>query len=116
MKLFCMYLGYLTLTLGFVSATKEYNVKDQNKMVVCYWGTWANYRPKDGKFTPKDVDPLLCTHLIYSFVGLDETSSTIKSLDTWMDLEENYALGGFRKATDLKLSYPHLKETLAIGG
>jgi len=102
--------------LVFVSVINAYNVKDHNKMVVCYWGTWANYRPKDGKFTPEDVDPLLCTHLIYSFVGLDETSSTIKSLDTWMDLEENYALGGFRKATDLKLSYPHLKVTLAIGG
>ena len=33
-----------------------------------------------------------------------------------MNLEENYALGGFRKTTDLKLRYPHLKVTVAIGG
>lgn len=33
--------------------------------VVCYWGTWANYRPKEGKFTPESVDGSLCTHLIY---------------------------------------------------
>merc|ERR1719433_187638 len=33
-----------------------------------------------------------------------------------MDLEDNYGLAGFRKATDLKKTHPHLKVTLAIGG
>ena len=33
-----------------------------------------------------------------------------------MDLEDNYGLAGFKKATDLKYSYPHLKVTIAIGG
>ena len=55
--------------------------------VVCYWGTWANYRPEAGKFTPEDVDPSLCTHLIYSFAGLEQANWTMKSLDPWMDLE-----------------------------
>jgi len=96
--------------------TELYNVNDHSKVVVCYWGTWANYRPGKGKFTPEDIDPSLCTHLIYSFVGLEEKTSTIKSLDTWMDLEDNYALGGFKKAVDLKLEYPHLKVSVAIGG
>ena len=36
---------------------------------------------------PENVDPTLCTHLIYSFVGLDTDNWTIKSLDPWMDLE-----------------------------
>eukprot|EP00092_Neocalanus_flemingeri_P017579 GFUD01019020.1.p1 GENE.GFUD01019020.1~~GFUD01019020.1.p1 ORF type:complete len:440 (+),score=91.01 GFUD01019020.1:70-1389(+) len=116
MKFYCLFLGYLTAILVVDSRAKVYNVNHHSKMVVCYWGTWANYRPKDGKFTPEDVDPSLCTHLIYSFVGLNETTNTIKSLDTWMDLEENYGLGGFKKTTDLKLRYPHLKVTLAIGG
>ena len=35
--------------------------------VVCYWGTWANYRPEGGKFTPEHIDPTLCTHLIYRY-------------------------------------------------
>jgi len=96
--------------------SKVYTVKDHTKVVVCYWGTWANYRPDKGKFTPEDVDPSLCTHLIYSFVGLDEKTGTVKSLDTWMDLEDNYALSGFKKAVDLKLEYPHLKVSVAIGG
>ena len=87
----------------------EWTVKGHNKVVVCYWGTWANYRPKDGKFTPEDIDPSLCTHLIYSFAGLDAENDSIKPLDPWMDLEEGYGLQGYRKATDLKYAYPHLK-------
>lgn len=84
-------------------------VKGHDKRVVCYWGTWANYRPKDGKFTPEDIDPSLCTNLIYSFAGLDTETDSIKPLDKWMDLEEGYGLQGYRKATDLKYAYPHLK-------
>ncbi len=33
-----------------------------------------------------------------------------------MDLEDNYGLAGFKKATDLKRSFPKLKVTVAIGG
>eukprot|EP00095_Tigriopus_kingsejongensis_P008527 maker-scaffold81_size397536-snap-gene-1.12 protein:Tk08527 transcript:maker-scaffold81_size397536-snap-gene-1.12-mRNA-1 annotation:"chitinase" len=94
----------------------QHTVNGHQKQVVCYWGTWATYRPKDGKFTPEDIDASLCTNLIYSFAGLDEATSTIKSLDPWMDLEDNYGLAGFRKATALKHAYPDLKVTLAIGG
>jgi len=94
----------------------DYSVHGHNKQVVCYWGTWANYRPGDGKFTPEHVDPSLCTNLIYSFVGLDTTTWTIKSLDRWMDLADDYGLDGFGKATRLKRDHPHLKVTLAIGG
>ncbi len=87
-----------------------------DKQVVCYWGTWANYRPKAGKFTPEDVDPALCTNLIYSFAGLDGDTWQIKSLDPWMDLSDDYGLDGFGKATALKYANPKLKVTLAIGG
>ena len=54
---------------------------------MCYWGTWANYRPDGGKFTPEHIDPTLCTHLIYSFAGLETSNWTMKSLDPWMDLD-----------------------------
>ena len=62
-------------------------VHNHDKQVVCYWGTWANYRPDGGKFTPEHIDPTLCTHLIYSFAGLESHNWTMKSLDPWMDLE-----------------------------
>ena len=94
----------------------KHSTLDHSKQVVCYWGTWANYRPKAGKFTPEDVDPFLCTNLIYSFAGLDGKTWRIRSLDPWMDLADNYGLDGFGKATSLKLSNPELKVTLAVGG
>jgi len=94
----------------------DYGVYGHNKQVVCYWGTWANYRPEPGKFTPENIDPDLCTNIIYSFAGLDSSTWEIKSLDTWMDLKENYGLAGFEKATNLKRNRPKLKVTLAIGG
>lgn len=108
------------LTAGQLSAATEvrsdFTVHGHTQQVVCYWGTWANYRPEGGKFTPDHVDPTLCTHLIYSFAGLDSGNWTIKSLDPWMDLEDNYGLAGFKKATSLKYKHPHLKVSLAIGG
>ena len=45
-----------------------------------------------------------------------EAPWSIKSLDPWMDLEDEYRLAGFRKVTDLKYVNPKLKITLAIGG
>lgn len=34
---------------------------------MCYYTNWAGYRSGDGKFSVDDIDPNLCTHLIYSF-------------------------------------------------
>ena len=35
--------------------------------VVCYYTNWSQYRPKKGKFLPEDIDPFLCTHVIFAF-------------------------------------------------
>lgn len=48
--------------------------------VVCYFGSWANYRPGNGKFFVDDIDPFLCTHVIYTFVGLSADGS-VRILD-----------------------------------
>ncbi|CAH0599782.1 unnamed protein product [Chrysodeixis includens] len=87
-----------------------------DKKVVCYVATWAVYRPDPGKFSLEDLEPGLCTHLVYSFAGLNETSNTIKSLDPWQDLETDYGKAGYKRLVALKNKYPHLKVTLAIGG
>ncbi|KOB72725.1 Chitinase, partial [Operophtera brumata] len=72
------------------------------KKVVCYVATWAVYRKQHGQFNLEDLDPSLCTHLIYSFAGLDENKNSIKT--------------GFKRLVALKERYPHLKVTIAIGG
>ena len=106
----------LTCLVQVLLTTEEVSVSSHDKVVICYWGTWANYRPKQGKFVADNVDGSLCTHLIYSFAGLDTNNWNIKTLDAWLDLEDNYGLKGFKKATDLRLKYPHLKVMIAIGG
>ncbi|XP_031640870.1 probable chitinase 2 isoform X2 [Contarinia nasturtii] len=87
-----------------------------NKVVVCYVSTWAVYRPNNGKFAIENIDPNLCTHLVYAFAGLDKDIFTIKSMDPWQDLKDNYGLGGYERITNLRQSHPHLKVSLAIGG
>lgn len=35
------------------------------KNLVCYYGTWAVYRPDAGRYPVENIDPFLCTHIIY---------------------------------------------------
>jgi chitinase len=34
--------------------------------------SWSQKRPGAGKFTPENVDALLCTHVIYAFATLKD--------------------------------------------
>lgn len=87
-----------------------------DKVVVCYISTWAVYRPGRGSFSLDNIDPNLCTHLVYAFAGLNASSNSIRSLDPWQDLKDDYGKGGYEKITGLRKTYPHLKISLAIGG
>ncbi|XP_063217646.1 probable chitinase 2 [Bacillus rossius redtenbacheri] len=87
-----------------------------DRAVVCYVAAWAGYRPGRGAFALDDLDPALCTHLVYAFAGLNITSNSIRSLDPYHDLEENYGKGSYKKMTNLRSRFPHLKVTIAIGG
>ncbi|XP_074603802.1 chitotriosidase-1-like [Brevipalpus obovatus] len=85
------------------------------KVLICYYGTWAVYRPGRGKYPVENIDPFLCTHLIYSFSGLGYDNK-IRPLDPWNDLPDNYGKGAFVRFVNLKKINPQLKTLLAIGG
>ncbi|XP_017798525.1 PREDICTED: probable chitinase 2 [Habropoda laboriosa] len=85
-----------------------------NKIVTCYVASWAVYRPNNGKFGIDNIRPELCTHLIYTFAGLNDTTWTIRSLDPDLDIRNN--IGNYRRMTQLRQKYPELKVLLAIGG
>ena len=89
-------------------------VSASERRVVCYWGSWSIYRPGDGKFEVANIDPNICTHIIYAFAGLNAETNKIMSLDTWNDLPGN--LDSFGKFTRLAKSHSNLKALLAIGG
>lgn len=82
---------------------------------MCYYGSWAVYRPEKGKFPVENIDPFLCTHVIYTFAGLG-FDSKIRSLDPWNDLKDDYGKGAFERFVKLKQINPRLKTMVAIGG
>ncbi|CAH2239666.1 probable chitinase 2 [Pararge aegeria] len=106
-KLNLFVLCILTVTCSYVAA--------KEKVVVCYYGTWATYRHGDGQFDVAQINTDLCTHLIYTFVGINNQGVVI-SLDPWLDLPDNWGRDNFRKFNALKQYKPSLKTLLAVGG
>lgn len=49
-------------------------------------GSWAAYREGKAKFEIENIDPSVCTHLIYSFAGLTSTHDGIRSLGNSLTL------------------------------
>ncbi|KAL1772097.1 acidic mammalian chitinase [Sigmodon hispidus] len=75
--------------------------------LVCYFSNWAQYRSGLGRFVPDNIDPCLCTHLIYAFAGM--RNNEITTIE-WNDVELYKSFNG------LKNRNSKLKTLLAIGG
>lgn len=60
--------------------------------VVCYWGTWSVYRPGLGKFEVNNIDPNICTHVVYTFFGA-KADGAVSYLDPYLDLPDAYGRG-----------------------
>lgn len=60
--------------------------------MVCYYTNWSVYRPGTAKFSPQNINPYLCTHLIYAFGGFTKENS-LKPFDKYQDIEKGMVLG-----------------------
>ncbi|CAH1365909.1 unnamed protein product [Tenebrio molitor] len=69
--------------------------------VLCYYETWV-----EGDFGPDDIDVNICTHINYSFMGVNEDGSL--RLDGSDDI--------LQRLSDLKAKNPNLKLILSVGG
>ncbi|KAM8917112.1 chitinase, acidic.1 isoform 2-T2 [Spinachia spinachia] len=78
-----------------------------NKLV-CHMTNWAQYRPSSAKFTPDNIDPFLCTHVIYALASINSFNQ-ISAIE-WND-EEQYS-----RLNNLKNINSALKTLLTVGG
>ena len=99
-----------------LAAGLAFEATSGKKVVMCYFGSWSVYRWSYGLFDVENIDPFLCTHLVYGFAGLNKDTYTIEALDKFNDLEEEWGKGAYNRFTGLKGQNPDLKVLLAIGG
>ncbi|RVE70894.1 hypothetical protein OJAV_G00068520 [Oryzias javanicus] len=76
--------------------------------LVCYFTNWSQYRPGNGKFLPSNIDPDLCTHLIYAFAGINDQNELVT-----IDVNDDAFYLSFN---GLKQRNPNLKTLLSVGG
>lgn len=84
----------------------EIDPNSTNARIICYFTKWSQKRPGAGKFEPENIDPTLCTHLVYAFTGLKD-----HKLD-----EESEDPSILASLVKLKEKNPDLKLLLAVGG
>nr|XP_022315649.1 acidic mammalian chitinase-like isoform X2 [Crassostrea virginica] len=87
------------------------NIGETKYKMVCYYTNWSQYRNGVGKFFPPDIDPHLCTHIVYAFGKL--VGNKITNFE-WNDNDEYNNL--YKQVNDLKMKNPALKTLLAMGG
>lgn len=78
---------------------------------VCYVSNWSQYRPGDGSFKPPNINPALCSHIVYAFAAMDQQFRVIPY--EWNDDGPG---GLYEQLNAHKASFPELKTLLAVGG
>jgi chitinase len=81
---------------------------------VCYYTNWAQYRNGPGRFYPENIDPNLCTHIIYSFAKLE---NNVLAAYEWNDESTEWSTGMFARMMSVRQSAAKKpKVLLAVGG
>nr|XP_055040134.1 chitinase-3-like protein 1 [Misgurnus anguillicaudatus] len=76
--------------------------------LVCYFTNWSQYRQGPAKYLPENVDPNLCTHLVYAFAIVNYANKITCS--EWNDVAH------YSTFNALKMRNPQLKTLLSVRG
>ena len=66
------------------------SAQETNRLRVCYYTNWAQYRPDPYKYFPENVDPGLCSHGMYSFADME--GNRLKAFE-WNDESTDWMVG-----------------------
>ncbi|XP_012880058.1 PREDICTED: oviduct-specific glycoprotein [Dipodomys ordii] len=99
-------MGKLFLWVGLVLLLNHHNGAAYK--LVCYFTNWAHSRPGPASFLPHDLDPFLCTHLIFAFASMDNNRIVASNLQ-----DETILYPEFNQ---LKGRNTELKTLLSVGG
>ncbi|RUS91647.1 hypothetical protein EGW08_000620, partial [Elysia chlorotica] len=82
------------------------------KKIFCYYSSFAYNRHGRGNFVPEDINPHLCSHIIYAFVDISPDG---KGLTPFNENDQGPE-GLYSRTLALKKANPSLKVLLAVGG
>ncbi|NP_999235.1 oviduct-specific glycoprotein precursor [Sus scrofa] len=99
-------MGKLLLWVGLVLVLKHHNGAAHK--LVCYFANWAFSRPGPASILPRDLDPFLCTHLVFAFASMNDSQIVAKDAR-----DESIFYPEFNQ---LKERNEKLKTLLSIGG
>ncbi|XP_072043456.1 acidic mammalian chitinase-like [Amphiura filiformis] len=101
----------LVVSVSAYQSNNDVSVQ-QAPRLVCYHTNWAFMRAEPMNFTPDQIDPNMCTHLIYSFAKINPTSFLLEPYEPTDTEGPNY----YKVFNDLKMLNSALKTLLAVGG
>lgn len=72
MLLFCCSLLFFgaVISPGLYTNNVFFSCLSANKKIFCYYSSSAQYKSGIGKFLPDNIEPSLCTHVIFAFVDV----------------------------------------------
>lgn len=91
----------------------ENSILARPPQMMCYVTNWSAKREGPGRFNIEDIDPKLCTHVVYAFAKLKE-NKLAPGLDS--DIGDDYKEGTYAKLMKLKEKNADIKIMLALGG
>ena len=85
--IYCFFFVYLSL-----ASARQY-------VSVCYYTNWSQYRTQPMNYNTEDIDPSLCSHIIFAFAQINGGDHTLQKFE-WND-EQAYAQFSEMKAVRL---------------